>query len=70
MVEIRRCPFCGGEGKLAYVGGAGFVVRCAKCGIWNGSYRPCASGRTEDEFAGYVNSESAIRAWNRRAVTG
>lgn len=50
-MEIKRCPFCGGEGHLWIYDHDGWFVDCENCGakteIWG----------TEDE---------AIERWNRR----
>lgn len=50
-MEIKRCPFCGGEGHIWIYDHDGWYVDCENCGarteIWG----------TEDE---------AIERWNRR----
>lgn len=52
-VELKPCPFCGGESGLGVVRGVGFYALCAEC-ITQGPY--CW---TEEE---------AANAWNARSV--
>lgn len=57
-MELKPCPFCGGEAELyTYWGGMGVhryinVVRCKKC--------RCNSGE-------WKIKPKAVDAWNRRA---
>ena len=51
MEELKRCPFCGGEAKMFFVGRIGHLVQCEKCK----NMTPWKD--TEGE---------AIAAWNRR----
>ena len=67
-IELKKCPFCGGEAKL--ITGItttsvfnnehpAFMVRCAKCSA--GTKEFVDVGR---DGAGLVE---AVRSWNRRA---
>ena len=52
-VDLKRCPFCGGEAEVTLFLG-NYIVACKGC---PGSTFPC-KGMTEEE---------AVEAWNRRA---
>lgn len=51
-IELKPCPFCGGEGGYAN-GGFGFIVKCRKCGS-----RIDVQNTTEE----------AVEAWNTRPL--
>ena len=55
-MEIRPCPFCGGEAKLEDLGGGmncgRFFVKCTKCEI------------AQDALS--ATKQTAIKRWNRR----
>ena len=54
MIELKPCPFCGGEANLVQ-GSSGKLlpwVRCRDCGA---------------ETSDYDSVEEAAEAWNRRA---
>lgn len=63
MIELKPCPFCGGEAKLDHWNGTANVysfVRCQntkECGI---------EGKRFIESPSYASDERAIKAWNRR----
>ena len=50
-MKIKRCPFCGGDGKVWIYDYDGWIIGCENCGT-----------RTEI----YDTEEEAIEAWNRR----
>ena len=59
-IELKPCPFCGGEGKLI---ASGFnecysLVKCEQCGAESGMVRISKE---------YCADEKAAEAWNRRA---
>lgn len=58
-IELKPCPFCGGEARYSVIGvhGDGGVVYCTKCGI-------C----TTSALTGvpYNTYEAATAAWNKR----
>lgn len=57
-VELKPCPFCGGDGKMRY-GCGDFHVECADCGAssaWVGTPRDIETMRA-----------GAAAAWNMRA---
>ena len=75
MVELERCPFCGGKAdtRVRYwkIGGSelGLVaeVFCEKCGITQSA---CFEGEKKS-FDEYIEAfELAIERWNRRADNG
>lgn len=58
MIELKPCPFCGGEGKVffndeaCYHGGKGtYYIVCAEC---------ASRGKNGND------EQQAIEAWNRR----
>ena len=51
MEELKRCPFCGGEAKIAEYGC--YSVYCTQF---------CC-----EQTIAYQDKETAIEAWNRRA---
>jgi Lar family restriction alleviation protein len=57
LQELRECPFCGGEARIATNYAMQQFVVCRKCdgAFWVGKW--------EDE-------ESVIASWNRRADNG
>ena len=51
MEELRKCPFCGGEVKIFFVGQIGYLTQCEKC----------------KNMTPWKDTEAeAITAWNRR----
>lgn len=58
MIELKSCPFCGGEARLFV--NDGVKVLCTKCG---------ATTRilVDSERIGTSAVEDVIKAWNRRA---
>lgn len=60
MIELKPCPFCGGEAKLISYHASMWIdnptdsfVKCKDCGATTIHYFP--------------TEEKAIEAWNRRA---
>lgn len=53
MVELKPCPFCGGEAIIDDCGEHRYFVRCTKCSI------------NQDKL--FTQKCDAARAWNRRA---
>ena len=60
-MEIKKCPFCGGEAKIvqeydAMIGKTFYFCACVDC--------------TATIFDGEVEEKQAIEAWNRRVDDG
>jgi Lar family restriction alleviation protein len=53
MIELKKCPFCGGEAELVDCGKNEWFVRCKK---------GCVEGKL------YRQKCDAKNAWNRRAT--
>jgi hypothetical protein len=65
MSELKPCPFCGGEAKLATKamghGALGAFVYCEDC---------CCESKSFPVRADWCANEMAANAWNRRAEDG
>lgn len=77
MAELKPCPFCGGEAKVAFAHPWYMLKRlhnryvfagCPKCGIATNLY--LANNRTGSPLINKAHEEGAkekaIEAWNRR----
>ena len=53
MAELKKCPFCGGEGKINYIGTCIplYFISCKECGC-----------RQENS----IHKETVTNAWNNR----
>lgn len=58
MIELKSCPFCGGEARLFVDDGV--RVLCTKC-------RASSKNLVDDECYETRAVEKVIEAWNRRA---
>lgn len=57
-IELKSCPFCGGEARLQRKGD-GYYVICKRCG--------CRTPYNQYQFISREKlREEAIEAWNRR----
>ena len=60
MIELKRCPFCGGKAEIehGFCGDMTSYVHCTEC---HASVKPV-------RFAGeYAADEKVAEQWNRRA---
>ena len=64
-IKLKPCPFCGGEGKVAYEDWV-WCIRCENCFARSEGW---SSGNASKEDLYYTIQESvlaAVNAWNRR----
>lgn len=60
-MELKPCPFCGGEATLFVAPEGGVFVKCVRCG----AKTKCRVD--SDAFSKPTNAvKSVIEAWNRR----
>lgn len=60
-MEIKNCPFCGGEAEIKHIDHVrvlGSYVKCKDCGAETKSVEICSK---------YSSDEEAIKRWNKRA---
>lgn len=68
MIELKPCPFCGGEARL-YTSANGVAVVCTnsiECGCRTRWYMDADDFISAWIKTDKVSVESAIEAWNRR----
>lgn len=68
-MELKPCPFCGGEAILITSPHIGIVyIQCQSCTAMVGRKRKIISSMIGKEF--FANKQEAIEAWNVRADDG
>lgn len=66
MIELKPCPFCGGEAEFVEtVPHYNHYVQCKKCAAMVG--RTSRQWDSRHETLWFKNDTDAIKAWNRRA---
>ena len=62
MIDLKPCPFCGGEAKVFAYDDGGICVKCMEC--------YCQTQASTDMCISYAKRESAferiVSSWNRR----
>jgi Lar family restriction alleviation protein len=72
MIELKPCPFCGGEnvGIYAFNIVVDARVECRDCGASSGEHNAeHVDGESHEEYEARC-VELAVTAWNRRAEVG
>lgn len=65
MIELKRCPFCGGEADV-YTTEANFIPKTGKAFCYCKKCRSCGESFEDTEHNGKFVFK-AIKAWNKRA---
>lgn len=76
MAELKPCPFCGNEARIAVKQDSGrrrvWYVRCSKCNArTDGCYEPIDLdewAKPHEKIAETI--DRAVKLWNRRANDG
>ena len=80
MIELKKCPFCGGEAQVEQTQcgqidhssvGIYFDIRCKKCNATapgSMEYVALNLSKTGELNVWHNGMEKAIEAWNRRPV--
>ena len=71
LIELKPCPFCGGEARATIAPFAGVAfVECKRCSAMMGRYHK--GGKTDHDgfWTHFASKEEAIEAWNRRVDDG
>lgn len=72
MIDLKPCPFCGGEAgmypEVDRIMGKFWYIKCKKCySRGSGIYESCRELEPQEEYAAITGAwERAIEAWNRR----
>lgn len=68
-VELKRCPFCGGEAEIVRGDEGGYYVECQECLTVHGAKYLLSGSYSIGivTFGIYNTEQEAIEAWNRRA---
>lgn len=64
-IELKPCPFCGGNGKIVYADSCWFV-RCEDCFARSEGWSNGNASEGELYYAIQEAVEAAVNAWNRR----
>ena len=67
MIDLKPCPFCGSEARMAvtaFEGPTEYAVVCDGCRLIIGYYGKNAYGKCTNLY--YQTREEAADAWNRR----
>ena len=61
-IELKPCPFCGGQAELRVKMNEGVTVQCSKCDVQTRSWV---------DFGHGTNAvRTVVEAWNRRITDG
>lgn len=72
MIELKPCPFCGGEAEMyngTDITGKYWYIRCKKCySRGTGVYESLRELEPQEEYTAITGAwEKAVEAWNKRA---
>lgn len=65
MMELKRCPFCGGEELMRITNKCGCCVECCNCGAKVGSFKKDGEYLTL-AISRKMQEKKAEDKWNRR----
>ena len=67
MIELKPCPFCGGEAYYSYIGDGYWIVRCFDCQAEVKYYMGVFG--CFDSSGMKQGREEVVNKWNARAET-
>ena len=66
-IELKPCPFCGGEATVTIAPYAGVAfVECKQCSAMMGRYHKGGATNHHGFWTHFESKEEAAEAWNRR----
>lgn len=65
-MELKPCPFCGGEAKIFAYSEGGICVKCMECYCQTAAMSDFSINDAQKANA----CEMIVKAWNRRTIDG
>jgi len=63
-IDLKSCPFCGGEAYYSYIGEGDWVVRCFECRAEIKSFMGFSYGSDNMK----QGLQKVISKWNKRSI--